>query len=98
MSYIVRVVLHERKNEAAIPEKDYESLHKAMESNGFYKIVQDKITRKWFYLPPAKYIKHTTDTILLLAKNTVNTVRKENSILCTEYKDIKWLDLKPLDI
>jgi hypothetical protein len=93
-SFTVRVELHDAK------EKDYTSLHAAMEDEGFVRwIVGSDDTKD--RLPTAEYnmadVSLTSSEVLKRAKSAANSVKPSPTpwIIVTESAGRRWSGLKP---
>lgn len=88
--FIIRVELHNSV------QKDYELLHSSMEKSGFKRTITsgDNIE---YHLPTAEYnIMREVDllSITQLVESIVITVGKEFSVLVSEIKVARWVNLK----
>jgi hypothetical protein len=91
-SFTVRVELHQAEG------IHYETLHAAMEGQGFSRLVTADDGRR-FHLPWAEYDgigNLTSQQVLGIAQAAANTTGKANSILVTEMKSRAWAGLNPV--
>ena len=90
--FMVRVELHEAD------EDDYETLHEAMEGEGFARQISsdDGVV---YRLPTAEYYREgnlSKQEVLDKAKNAVSKTRKKAEILVTKARGFKWSGLKKI--
>ena len=88
-TFTTRVELHQADSD------DYETLHSAMEDEGFSRLIHsdDGI---WYHLPEAEYTisgSLTRSNILDRAERAANKTRKSSSILVTESAGRSWRGL-----
>ena len=89
--FITRIELH-HANYA-----DYETLHAAMERNGFTRTIlgNDGVTYK---LPTAEYYcegNYTRQAVLDSAKHAADSTRKSYAVLVSELVGCTWVGLEP---
>jgi hypothetical protein len=91
--YTVRVELHEAEG------RDYEILHRAMESAGFKTTVRDT-KHATYQLPPGEYSYYTSAPnrirVLGRAKMAANATKLASAILVTQSDGRVWDGLKVL--
>lgn len=71
---------------------DYEVLTEIMGKEGFSRKIRD-VNSEMYYLPTAEYFIETElnrDEVIAAAIKTVNTLKKEYSIIVSESKGITW--------
>ena len=93
-NFTTRVELH------AANESDYQTLHSAMEAEGFSRVItsDDNIT---YHLPNAEYNRTATLTrsqVLESAKRAAGKTKKAYSILVTESTARTWVGLEQVKI
>ena len=91
-SYTVRIELH-----SSLYNPDFETLHRAMEQEGFSKLItsDDGIT---YHLPRGEYDIYTSkdrSEVLAAAKRAVQKTRDSAEILVTESSGRTWSGLTP---
>ena len=88
--FMVRVVLH------GADDEDYETLHEAMEAEGFARQIRSS-DGVLYHLPTAEYYRDgnlSTQNVLDAAKSGVAKTRKKAGILVTEASNLRWNGLK----
>lgn len=88
--FIVRVELH------GADEDDYETLHEAMEGEGFARQISSD-DGVLYHLPTAEYYREgnlSKQDVLDEAKSAVAKTEKKAGILVTEARSFKWSGLK----
>jgi hypothetical protein len=89
--YTTRVELHAAGND------DYETLHSAMEKQGFSRFVKNE-DGKSYHLPTAEYNfdgSATRSEVLEKAKTAAEKTRRKFEILVTESNGRSWHNLEP---
>lgn len=89
--FTTRVELHNANYE------NYETLHSAMESEGFTRQISDG--KKTYRLPTAEYNRETSlkrSAVLASAETAANTTGRRYSILVTESNGRKWTGLEEI--
>ena len=92
-SFTVRVELHDDPT-----SEDYDTLHEAMENEGFSRIIKDSKGTE-YHLPDAEYIisgSFTKQNVLQKAKNAASQTGKDYSVLVTESNGRTWYNLKSI--
>jgi len=89
--FTTRVELHDAD------ESDYETLHKAMERQGFSRYIKDSDGKR-YHLPTAEYNfdgSATRNEVLDKAKAAANTTKREYEVVVTESNGRIWHNLTP---
>ena len=87
--FTVRVELHHADDD------DYETLHSAMEEEGFSRLITSN-DGTVYHLPTAEYNRDaalTRQQVLDSAKKAAVKTKKEHAILVTESEGRKWIGL-----
>jgi hypothetical protein len=87
--FTVRVELHDAK------WADYEALHKAMERQGFSRLIMADDGRR-YHLPWAEYDRNanlTSSQVRDIARAAANSTGKQNAVLVTETVSRAWIGL-----
>jgi hypothetical protein len=87
--FIVRIELH------GGTFVDYETLHSAMDRQGFSRQIMAN-DRSVYHLPPAEYSftgNATSDQVLAAAKAAATTVKPNPVVLVSETKNVTWFGL-----
>jgi len=87
--FTVRIELHDAQ------WSDYETLHGAMEQQGFSRLITDD-GGQTYHLPWAEYNATgnlTSSQVRAIAQNSANTTGKKNAVLVTEAKSRAWSGL-----
>jgi hypothetical protein len=88
--FMVRVELH------GADEDDYETLHEAMEDEGFARRISSD-DGELYHLPTAEYYREgdlSRQDVLDEAKSAVAKTKKKAGILVTRARSFKWFGLK----
>jgi len=90
MSYTTRVELHRAT------DRDYETLHNAMRSEGFSRLIRSDDGLA-YHLPTAEYDyvgDRSIDQVLAAAKRAAETTRLNHGILVTKSNGRTWIGLE----
>lgn len=95
--FTVRVELHN-----ANITVDYPILHKAMEDQGFSRMILDSDSNVWYHLPTAEYnlVDGSIDnreTVMTKAQIAAKETGNTYSILVTKSETRLWYGLEPVD-
>jgi ABC-type uncharacterized transport system YnjBCD substrate-binding protein len=91
--FTVRIELHDAESD------DYESLHEAMEDQGFSRTITGDNGVN-YHLPWAEYTREgklTIDQVLDDAQSAADTTGMANSVLVTESAGRRWSGLEPVE-
>ncbi len=84
--FITRVELHNANY------SDYETLHKAMEAEGFSRLIQES-DGTWYYLPTAEYYRICTLTlqqVLDSAERAASKTQRKYGVILSETTSSTW--------
>jgi hypothetical protein len=92
-SFTTRVELH------GATDRDYDTLHGAMEAEGFSRTIKDSEEGTWYHLPTAEYDRSgelTRADVLASAKRAAAKTNKTFAVLVTQSNGRTWEGLKPV--